>query len=196
MTLQKRKRITKDEQKLVLDKVKNIEKNNLLFFISEISKEFNCYNNVVRRFLITEKIISAREPLRSWTDEENKILKKFAGSIPLDSIVKRIAYYHYRLKQAPRTKFAVHAQIRKLGLSVDVTGEYFNCFEISELLGCSEDKVKRWFRNKEISKILQPVANGNRLLVSRKNLANFFVEYRSELVGCNLDVEWLLSLFI
>ncbi|BAY20792.1 hypothetical protein NIES2100_05360 [Calothrix sp. NIES-2100] len=134
--------------------------------------------------------------VRDWHPREIEILERYCGLLPFPEIVKKLNGYCLEKNLSFRTVNAIHAQIVKLGLSRDVADQYVSVRQIEKILNVSYDKVQSWLKIKRWKNILNPVENGNRIIIHRNNFKKFIVENRSEITQkCKPDWEIILELF-
>ena len=117
---------------------------------------------------------------RSWSAEEETILRELAGDVSLASIARRLH----------RSRAAVENHVRLLGLSTRISTGY-SMSDLAEVFGVDPARVRRWVDRGLLGKEHR---HGNAIRVTERNVVRFLRSCPREYSLARVDQVWFTGM--
>lgn len=131
--------------------------------------------------------IGVSRELRRWTDEEEAVVAKYAGEVPVIRIQRILNSRGYT-----RSYIAVKGKIRTAHLRQKP--DTYSLEEVAIGMRCSPEKVKRWITSGMLKAERDHPNAGGYWRISPPDLVRFIRAHVFELEACMPDIPWLVSL--
>lgn len=132
-------------------------------------------------------VIGVSRELKRWTDEEESVIAKYAGEVPITKIQRIL-----KSRGHTRSFIAIKGKIRSAHLRQKP--DTYSVEEVAVAMRCSSEKVKRWITAGMLKAEKDHPDGSGYWRIRPADLARFVRAHVFELEACMPDIPWLVSL--